>query len=89
MDITPVIRHMSVCKAKGTLIVPRCPSAIFWPAIKTKPGKFAPFVKDSLVLPKIAQMCIPGEGQLIAYQKKPSVFTGTPSFDLLALRVEF
>ena len=87
--IIPVIRHMSVCKAKGTLIVPRWPSAIFWPAIKTKPGKFAAFVKDSLVLPKIAQMCIPGEGQLIAYQKKPSVFTGTPCFDLLALRVEF
>ena len=76
--IIPVIRHMSVCKAKGILIVPCWPSAIFWPAIKTKPGKFAPFVKDSLVLPKIAQMCIPGEGQLIAYQKKPSVFTGTP-----------
>ncbi|CAB4019105.1 Integrase recombinase xerD-like [Paramuricea clavata] len=50
--IIPVIRHMSVCKAKGTFIVPRWPSAIFWPAIKTKPGKFAPFVKDSLVLLK-------------------------------------
>ncbi len=73
-------------RTKGTLIVPCWPSAIFWPAIKTKPGKF---VKDSVVLPKIAQMCIPGEGQLIAYQKKPSVFMGTPSFDLLALRVEF
>ena len=87
--IISVIRHMSVCYAKGTLIVPRWPSAIFWPVIMPEPGKFAPFIKESLVLPKITQMCIPGEGQLIAYQKKPSVFMGTPSFDLLALRIEF
>lgn len=61
--IIPIIRHMSVCKAKGTLIVPRWPSAIFWPVLKTEPGKFAPFVKESFVLPKVAPMCIPGEGQ--------------------------
>ena len=32
-----VIRHMSVCKAKGTLVVPRWPSAIFWSAIAPEP----------------------------------------------------
>ena len=87
--IIPVLRHMSVCNAKGTLVVPSLPSAIFWPAIKPGPGRFAPLVKDNMVLPKVAHMCIPGQGQLIAYKSKPSVFTGTPTFDLLALRVEF
>ena len=87
--IIPVLRHMSVCIAKGTLIVPSWPPAIFWPALKPGPGRFAPFVKDSMVLPKVAHMCIAGEGQLIAYKSKLSVFTGTPSFDLLALQVEF
>ena len=48
--IIPVIRHMSVCKATGTLIVPSWPSAIFWPAIKTEPGKFAPYLWEHLVL---------------------------------------
>jgi hypothetical protein len=42
-----------------------------------------------LVLPKRPALCIPGEGQLIAYRSKPSLFMGTPSFDLLALRIEF
>ena len=87
--ILPVLRHMSVCKAKGTLVVLSWPSAIFWPAIKPGPGRFTPFVKDSMVLPKVAHMCIPEQGQLIAYKKNPSIFMGTPTFDLLALRVEF
>ena len=87
--IISVIRHMSVCKAKGTLIVPRWPSAIFWPLIMPEPGRFAPFIRESLILPKLVQMCIPGEGQVIVYQKKPSVFMGTPAFDMLALRIEF
>ena len=87
--IVPVLRHMSCCKAKGTIIVPSWPSAIFWPALKPGPGRYAAFVKESMVLPKLAHMCIPGQRQLIGYKNKPSVFTDTPSFDLLALRVEF
>ena len=87
--IIPVIRHMSLCKAKGVLIVPSWPSAVFWPIIKPEPRAFAPFIKETLILPKIPKMCIPGQGQTIVYQTKPSVFCGTPSFDLLALRVEF
>jgi hypothetical protein len=78
---------MCSCKAKGTLIVPHWPSAIFWPMIMPGPGRYASFIKETLVLPKCPQMCIPGKGQLIAYQSKPSVFMGTPSFDLLALRI--
>ena len=35
------------------------------------PGRYASFIKETLVLPKCPQMCIPGKGQLIAYQSKP------------------
>jgi ribonuclease HI len=87
--IIPTIRHMSMCAAEGTLIVPKWPSAIFWPIIMPSPGRYAYFIKAVLVLPKRPALCIPGEGQLIAYRSKPSLFMGTPSFDLLALRIEF
>jgi hypothetical protein len=35
------------------------------------PGRYASFIKETIVLPKCPQMCIPGKGQLIAYQSKP------------------
>ncbi|CAB4015005.1 Integrase recombinase xerD-like, partial [Paramuricea clavata] len=72
--VIPTIRHMCSCKGTGTLIVPYWPSAIFWPMIMPGPGRYASFIKETLVLPKCPHMCIPGKGQLIAYQSKPSVF---------------
>ena len=87
--IIPTLRHMRAFRARGTLIVPSLPSAIFWPVITPESGRFASSITDFLILPKLLPLCIPGQGQLIVYQSKPSLFMGTPAFDMLALQVTF
>ncbi|KXJ08182.1 hypothetical protein AC249_AIPGENE3655 [Exaiptasia diaphana] len=51
--------------------------------------RMAGFVKGYLCLPKSPTMFIPGEGCMQSFANKKSVFSGTPKFNVLALKVEF
>ena len=81
---------MQVCKAKGTLIVPEWKTAPFWPLLcnPARPGMFPDFVKDYFYLPKSHDMFCPGYGSDL-FSKKKSTFSGTPKFNVLALKVDF
>ena len=48
--IVRTIRHLSECKAKGTLIVPEWPSQLYFALLRPN-GLWAPFVKDVWQVP--------------------------------------
>ena len=52
-DITRVIKHLKVCKAQGTLVIPDWPSATFWPVLF---GKDSPY-KD--IVTHVIRFCDP------------------------------
>ena len=83
--VVDVIRHARACCAFGTLIIPKWPSAFFWPLIKPRPSEFASFIVDFMRLPRRSDLIIPGPGQKVYYRGKPSVFFGCPKFCMLAL----
>ena len=39
--------HLKLCQAKGVLVVPLWPSALYWPMLK---GEFSVYIKDSMVV---------------------------------------
>ena len=87
--IIPVIHHFMKCKARENLIIPEWRSAHFWPVIKQHSNKFANFVIDFKYLCRMENMIIPDPGQLEIYRSHKSAFQGCPSFNMLALRIEF
>ena len=87
--IVPAVKHLRYHKGVGTLIIPEWPSASFWPFLHISPSRFRTFVKEVVVLPRLADLLIEGPGQKVAYRKKPSVFVGCPPFNMLALRIDF
>ena len=90
VHLTPAsLRKLASHKAVGTLVVPEWPSASFWPLLHSTPGRFGPFILDVFVLPRISDLPIPGPGQKEYYRQRDSVFSGCPSFSILALRVDF
>lgn len=44
--IADTIRHLELCTAQGTLVVPKWTSAHFWPLLVNSDGKFKTFVID-------------------------------------------
>ena len=44
--IPEVIMHSFACRAKGTLVIPHWPSAMFWPYIVELDGSFRPYTID-------------------------------------------
>ena len=85
--IVTVVKHLRYHKGVGTLIVQERPSASFWPFLHSSPSQFASFVKEILVLPRLPDLLIEGPGQRVTYRRKPSLFVGCPSFNMLALRI--
>ena len=47
-----------------------------------------PFIIDYVVLPRRHDLLVPGSGQSQVYRRKPALFAGCPSFDMLALRID-
>ena len=76
IDIPNVVRHMHLCKAYGTLLIPRWTSAFWWPLIYPNGQEPTSFVKNVLYL----------DPYFHAYTED-SVFTGFQSFITLALQV--
>ena len=78
--IPRVIRHILKTGADGTFIVPRWPSAPFWPLIFSDGCARAPFITEEKILDCSPHLVVPG-------QSGSSLFKGTPNTDFLALRV--
>ena len=77
-EIPNTIRHLRLCKAVGTLIIPCWPSACWWPLIYPDGTVIASFVKSFLVLDPIYE----------SYCEN-TAFAGRQSFKTLALRIDF
>ena len=79
-----VLRHTQATRANGTLLVPRWPSAAFWPMLFTRysESRLANNVKATRVIDKSQVIICPG---------KPGVtlFKGRLNTDMLAVRLEF
>lgn len=83
------VKHLCCHKGVGTLVIPEWPSAAFWPFLHSSPSRFASFVKEFVVLPRLPDLLIEGPGQRVTYRRRPSLFVGCPSFNMLALRIDF
>ena len=78
-----VIKHLKLCSAKGTLIVPLWKSAHFWPILSSDGLHWSPFIHDWVILPNFPNLFIRGK-------VKNSIFGGRPlSFVTLALCIDF
>ena len=78
-----VLRHMSVGKEDGTLLVPEWRSAPWWPLLVTRRGRWREFVVDY-------RQIQPYEGIFVPGSAASSIFSsGTPAFSLLALKLKF
>ena len=78
-----VIKHLKLCAAKGTLIVPLWKSAHFWPVLSSDGLHWSPFIHDWVILPNFSNLFIRGK-------VKNSIFGGRAlSFVTLALRIDF
>ena len=75
--IGSTIRHLRLCKASGTLVIPVWPSAYFWPIIFPN-GVISNFVTDFYVFEPIYNSPC-----------KDSVFNGFAHFKTIALKIEF
>ena len=75
--IGSTIRYLRLCKASGTLVIPVCPSAYFWPIIFPN-GVISNFVTDLYVFEPIYNS-----------PYKDSVFNGFAHFKTIALNIEF
>ena len=81
--IPRVLRHAQACSARGTLVVPCWPSAVFWPLLCHAPGRFAPFVRDARELPRVNSLFLPGLSGSV-------LFNGNlPNTRVLALHCDF
>ena len=81
--IPRVIRHMQLCRAKGSLVVPLWRSAPFWPLIAPDGVHFASFIINWVELPR-------SKNAFWAGRHSPGLFgKGDIHFRVLALRIDF
>ena len=80
--VSRVLKHMKVCKAKGTLVVPAWYSASFWPLLCPR-GMFIPEVIDFVYLPRDKEAYIPSRiaGGLFGERDL--------AFDMLAINMKY
>lgn len=69
--VPAVINHMLLCRAKGTLVVPKWTSSCFWPLLVDGVGHFKAFVVDYYEYVKPRNFFLPGsDGKSIFAQPK-------------------
>lgn len=76
--IGAVFRHMKICKAKGTIVVPVWESAYFWPLLYPGGYHLANFVRDFTVI-----------SPYYTSRGGNKVFVGRPNFSTMALYCTF
>ena len=81
--VPDTINHLEYCKAKGVLVVPYWPSAVFYPLILSTPGTFQPFVKEVKYF-EDAHKCV-------QQGNNKNCMIGSNQFksSIMALRIEF
>ena len=77
--VIPTIKHLIQCKAKGTLVVPKWPSAALWPFIFKSNLEYQKYVRDVLEFKDSKEIYVQGEN-------KNSIF-GTDKFHASVLVV--
>ena len=77
-----ILRHACNCDAKGTLVVPEWPSAVFWPMLFPQPDRPATFVKEVITIWKSELYLHPGKAGA-------NLFKGTPNTNMLAIQIDF
>ena len=82
--VPQVLQHVQATEATGTLLIPKWPSATFWPMSFTTntESKLAASVKATLVIDKSEVIICPG-------RSGASLFKELSNTDMLALRLEF
>ena len=78
--IPRVIRHTLKTGASGTLVMPKWPSAPFWPMLFPDGCTRAPFITEERTLHQSPYLVVTG-------LSGGSLFKGTPNTDLLAVRL--
>ena len=86
--ISRTINKLVRCKAKGTLIIPEWPSAVFWPLVAPGCGSYAAYIKDVHYFNPSSGIFTSGRGQQLVYKRTKSVFSGVPRFRVIALRMD-
>ena len=71
------IKHLKLCKASGTLLVPVWRSAYFWPILFPNGIHMASFIKDFKIV------------KPFFISNKSNIFQGYTRFDCIALKVSF
>ena len=78
-----VIKHMELCCAQGTLIVPLWKSAHFWPILCSDGFHWSTFIHDWVILPNFPNLFIRGKAKNSIFGSKPLAFVS------LALHLDF
>ena len=81
--IVRVIKHMELCGAQGTLVLPLWKSAFFWNVCARDGVHWNSFVVDWVYLPKFQGLFVPGKVRNSLFGSRPI------DFDVVALRVNF
>ena len=76
--IGSVIRHMEMCEARGTLLLPMWDSAYYWPFIYPNGLHLAKYIKQILVI-----------NPYFIANSDSNLFNGFKSFNTMALKIEF
>lgn len=79
--IPKVLKHMIHCRARGTLVVPKWHSALFWPCLVDSTGNFHKYFIDFVEYAKPKNFFVSGS-------HKDSVFAKSPFIsNVLVLRI--
>ena len=78
-----VIKHLGLCQARGTLIIPIWKSSFFWGTCTKDGVHWSDFVIDRVYLPKF-------QGLFVKGKTRNSLFgSRSLNFDVVALRIDF
>ena len=78
-----VVKHMELCKARETVILPVWKSSCFWTVFCRDGVHWNSFVIDWLFLPKFPGLFIKGKARNSLFGSRPL------NFDVIALRIDF
>ena len=76
------LRHVQETAAVGTLVVPKWPSAPYWPMLFPSKDKRLQSIVSTLAIDKSEVVICPGRSGV-------GLFKGTPNTDLIAIRLDF
>jgi hypothetical protein len=79
--VSQILKCIQVCmqqRAQGTLVVPRWPSAVFYPSLLE--GQFSNFIEDCFEF---------YSSFTIGKSMSPEVFNDLPAFNMLAVKIRF